>query len=192
MIAAVNDKIFQRDRALASLQELLVSFNISKKDKAKPRYEVLCRYSTSHSFRECIFVLCGEHVTVVRVRAVQGYSTGISSALLLESRTKVNTDYERTTNKRIPVYLLGNSATGTEEQDSAERAATTTIELGMPGGVPKNFPDMIAHDTENIHSENTLKYDLRQGGLAVEREMRIISTPCPHISSKSDAGKLRC
>ena len=60
LMAAVNEKISQRNREIATLHELLVSFNISKKDKAKPRYEVLCRYSTRedwHSFRECIFVL---------------------------------------------------------------------------------------------------------------------------------------
>ncbi len=67
--------------------------------------------------------MCAEYVTGVRVRATQGYSSGITAELLLDSRTNVNTHYERTTNKRIPVYLLGDSATGTEELDCAERAA---------------------------------------------------------------------
>ena len=31
LMAAVNDKIFQRDREIARLHELLVSFNLSKK-----------------------------------------------------------------------------------------------------------------------------------------------------------------
>ena len=159
---------------LASLQELLRSFNVSKKDAAKPRFEVLCRYSTredGHSYKECIFNLSGEHVTVVCVRATQGYSSGITAELLLDSRTKVNTDYERTTQKRIPVYLLGDAATGTEGLDCVERAVSAKIELGMPGGVPKNFPDVIAHDTENMHRESILKYGLKPEGLVVKQEM---------------------
>ena len=104
LLAAVNAKIFERTRARTSLQELLRSFNVSKKDSSKPRFEVLCRYPTKedwHSYKECIFNLCAEDVTVVRVRAIQGYSTMITAELLFDSRTKVNTRYEQTSPKRI-------------------------------------------------------------------------------------------
>ncbi len=63
---------------------------------------------------------------IVRVRAVQGYSTEITSALLDESRKGVNARYEDETQKRIPVYLLGPNV-GQEDSVSAK------IELGMPG-----------------------------------------------------------
>ena len=66
----------------------------------------------------------------------------------------MKTYYERTSQRRILVYLLGDAATGTEGLDCAERAGTAKIELGRRGGVPKNFPDVIAHDTENIHREH--------------------------------------
>ena len=76
----------------------------------------------------------------------------------------MNTRYEQTSQKRILVYLLGNAAAGTEGLDCAERAGSAKIEFGMPGGVPKNFPDVIAHDTENMHRESIMKYGLKPGG----------------------------
>ena len=82
LLAATNIKVFDRHRVLATLRDLLKAFNVSRKDEAKPRYEVLCRFATNedrHSYRDCIFNLCGEDVTVVRVRAVQGYSTKITT-----------------------------------------------------------------------------------------------------------------
>ena len=100
----------------------------------------------------------------MRVRAIQGYSTMITAELLFDSRTKVNTRYEQTSQRRIPVYLLGDAAAGTEGLGFAERAGSAKIEFGMPGGVPKNFPDVIAHDTENMHRESIMKYGLKPGG----------------------------
>ena len=88
----------------------------------------------------------------------------ITAELLLDSRTKVNTHYERTSQRRIPVYLLGDAAAGTEGLDCAERAGSAKIEFGMPGGVPKNFTEVIAHDTENMHRESIIKYGLKPGG----------------------------
>ena len=155
-----NQKFHRDYREQATLQELLQSFNVFKRDAMKPRYEVLCRYATAQDragFKDCIYNLSGDDMMIVRVRAVQAYSAEITSALLDESRKGVNARYEDETQKRIPVYLLG-------PNEGQEDSVSAKIELGMPGGVPKNFPDVIAHDTENMYRESIMKHGLKPGG----------------------------
>ncbi len=158
----------------------------------KPRYEVLCRYATAQdraTFRNCIYNLCGEDMMIVRVRAVQGYSTEITSALLDESRKAVNARYEEETQRRIPVYLLGPDM-GPEDL-SAGRDPGRKIEIGMPGGVPKNFPDVIAHDTENMYRESIMKHGLKPGGNFPQLTRgKTTSTCCPRPFSKDDVASL--
>ena len=98
------------------------------------------------------------------MRAIQGYSTEITSVLLDESRKKVNARCEDETQKRIPVYYLGPDADEAEGMNSAERYAAAKIEIGMPGGLPNNFPDVIDHDTESIYRESIIEYGLKPGG----------------------------
>ncbi len=102
---------------------------------------------------------------VTRVRAVQGYSSGITTELLNDTRARVNERYEKDSGKKIPAYYLGFAALCFDWSEEDEQAPTK-IEMDMPGGVPKRFPDVTAHDTEHMHRDSIVKHGQVPGGFS--------------------------